>query len=221
MSDEFLNEVQEDLRQQKLKEFWRENGNWIIGGALLAVVMTAGLSFWRSHEATVNVRETKELIKAMDTFDTEKMAAFSKETDRKHALLARFAEAKTYMERQQYDKAADAYDQASRMMGVDGTWKDLAKLYSINLRLDKGDPAKLHEELETLTGKNDPWRFSAREMQAVLYAREKKMNEAVSTLEDILSDPQAPVELRQRAASLRGLYQAEAAGQPTIKDKKS
>ncbi len=210
MSDEFMHEVHEDLRQQQLKEFWRENGNWIIGGALLAVVMTAGMAFWRQHEAAVNARETAALIKSMDTFDPAKMEDFSKNTDRKHAFLARFAAAKTYMERQQYDMAAAAYDEAAGMMGVDGVWRDLARLYSISLQIDKGEPEKLHKDLAQLTGKKAPWRFSALEMEAVLYAREKKMKEAVSALDSILADPLAPAELRQRASSLRGLYQSDA-----------
>ena len=65
MSDEFMHEVHEDLRQQQLKEFWRENGNWIIGGALLAVVMTAGMALtasgviWRAFTVSA-FRSTKE-----------------------------------------------------------------------------------------------------------------------------------------------------------------
>ncbi len=45
---EIFDEISDDLRSEKLNQFWKENGAWIIGGALGAVLLTGSLTLWRT-----------------------------------------------------------------------------------------------------------------------------------------------------------------------------
>jgi hypothetical protein len=201
-----MDEISDDLRQQQLKEFWRENGNWIIGGAILAVVMTGATVFWRGYQADQNRAETGALLSVARLADTEKLAEFAKDTDRDHAMMARFAAAALEARQGNADKAAALYNEIAGTKFIDGSWRDLAKLLAVGQRLEKDDPSKLHADLNDLTGKKSTWRFSALEMQALVYAREKKYAQAVESLTAIVANAKAPADVRTRAATLRQLY---------------
>lgn len=208
MSD-IMEEVAEDIRQQKLREFWQQNGAWIIGGALLAVVMTGGLNFWRAYEAKKNAAQTAALMTALKKSDAENLLSITQASDRGHAALARFAAAALYAKNGEKDKAISAYRDISGTFGVSKRLRDLAALQSISLRLDTDPADALEKELSPLAKNGGTFRFSAREMQALLLARERKKKEAASILEKIAKDAAAPQDMRVRVLTLQSLYAAD------------
>ncbi|TAL30323.1 MAG: tetratricopeptide repeat protein [Alphaproteobacteria bacterium] len=211
MSD-IMEEISEDLRRQQLEQFWKENGAWIIGGVFLAVVFTAGLTWWRAHTFERNLRETAQLIEIINESDVEKLSSFADRTDKDHAVIARLAAAAVYAKRQQPEKAVAIYTSIQNTTGVDRTYRELARLLSVGQRLETGDPAALHKDLKELTGKGDTWRFSALELEALLYARERKLKEAAASLAEIIADSSAPQDVRMRASTLREFYVGAAEG---------
>lgn len=209
---EIMDEINEDLRRQQLEQFWKENGAWIIGGVILAVVFTAGLTWWRAHTYARNLQETSQLIEIINESDVDKLNSFADKTDKDHAVVARFAAAAVYAKRQQPEKAAAIYASIQNTTGVDGTYRDLARLLSASQRLETADPAGLHKDLKSLTDKGEAWRFSALELEALLYAREHKLKEAADSLAEIIADSAAPQDVRMRASTLREFYIGAADG---------
>lgn len=204
MSD-LMHEIDEELRQEKLRAFWKENGAWIIGGIVLAIVMTAGMSFWRSYEAGKNIAATQQLVAAAEAENKEVLSALALNTKGAHSGFAGLISAGMFAREGQVEKAVELYDHVAAMRGLDAQYRDLATLLSTSHKLDSGDPETLHKILEPLA-KKSVWRFSALEMQALLYAREGKMKEAVTALTDISASADAPEEMRRRASTLRELY---------------
>jgi hypothetical protein len=212
MTDVF-DELSDDLRREKLNQFWKENGNWIIGGALGAVLLTGTLTFWRHWEHQRNMEATATLSRLVETADMAKLEGFAATSSKNHAMMARFLAADTYLARNEKDKARALYDDIAATSGLDRLWRDLARLHSISLRLDK-DPAELLEkQLADLSGDKSVWRYTAREMEALLAARQGKMQQAAELLAAIAADADAPEDARQRAFSLRELYVADAKGE--------
>jgi len=212
MSD-VMREIDDDLRQQRLREFWVENRAWIIGGIVLAILMTAGLSFWRQHTLNRNAQATYELFSAMDRGDETALATLAAGKG-PHGALAAFLAAGVHAQKGESEQAAAIYDRIVATRGLDAVYRDLATLLSVSHRLDTGDAQKLHAALKPLAAPKNVWRFSALELQALLFARENKMGEAVAALTVLIADADAPDEVRARATTLRALYQ-EAAGSGT------
>jgi len=206
---EIFDEISDDLREQKLHQFWKENGPWIVGGAIGAVLLTATLTFWREHENQRNTDATTQLITLEKAADLPKLESFAAATDKNHAMIARFAEADTYLSRKENDKALAVYKTIADTSGLDKTWRDLARLHSVSLRLDKDAPDALAKELDALAGNDGVWRYSAREMQALLAARQGQPQKAADILDGIAADPLAPEDMRHRALSLRQFYSAD------------
>lgn len=206
MADIF-EEVNEELRQQKLQAFWKENGPWIIGGAILAVVMTGSLSFWNNWKHERNVAATTELVRVLnEETDVAKLEDYAQSTSTDHAALARLFAAGRYAREGNTDKAVELYAEIEQSRGVGKLYRDLAKLFSVGLRLQTGDAAQLEQELAYLAKNNSAWRWSAQEMQALLAAREQNFEKAVDILTQLSGDNAAPQDMRTRAFTLRDIY---------------
>jgi hypothetical protein len=202
---DFMTEVKDDMRQQQLAAFWKENAPWIIGGCLLAIVMTGGLTFWRGYEAKSNMQQTAQLVTALRSGDVEKLSGYAETGKSDHAAFARFAEAQLYAQKSDKAKAIAIYNAVSDDGGVSREWRDLAKLQAIAQRFDTESADTLRADLKQLS-KKSVWRFTAQEMSALLYARENKMAEAADVMQKLSADRSAPDDVRTRAATLAELY---------------
>lgn len=208
MADVF-DEIEDDLRQEKLKAFWRENGSWIIGSAIAAVVMTAALVFWRDWTQRQNERETAALIEVVEKKDIAAFDAYMETAGKNHAVLAQFSAAALALEKGDQAKALAIYETVSTLRGVDKIWRDLALLLSLSERLSTADPALLKKEIAGLTAEKNVWRHSARELQGLLAAREGDFKAAADVMAELSGDAAAPEDLRRRAFTFHELYAAE------------
>lgn len=207
---DLMDEIGEDLREQQLKAFWKENGAWIIGGIILAIVATGALSFWRTYQHGKDVEATASLIAAARGADASKIAEFSKTTDKDHAAIAKFLAAGAYLQQGKASEAAGLYAEIEATSGIDRMYRDLAALYAVRLNLETGDAADLHKKLDKLTDRDNTWYFTALETRALLFAREGKNREAAETFSKISGDAAAPQEAKTRAFTMRELYLGDA-----------
>ena len=208
MTDVF-DEINDDLRREKLHQFWKENGAWIIGGAIMAVLFTGALSLWRQWEYRRDAEATTELTRLVAASDLPPLESFARTASKNHAMLAGFLAAAAHLEHGEKDQAVALYNDIAATSGLDRTWRDLAKVLSIGQRLDHDDPGKLQKELSALSGDNGAWRYTALELEALLAARQGRMQNAIEALTKVASDPLAPADARTRAFTLRELYMAE------------
>ena len=202
-------EIEDDLRRQKLEQFWKENGSWIIICAILAVIFTGALTWWRQHEYKQNLTQTAALLEVLRENDTKALGEFALKSDKDHGAIALFTAAALHSQRSQDAEAVTLYRKIDGTSGLDSTYRDLAKLLRVSKSLGAEDPAQLHKDLAPLTAKST-WRYSALELQALLYARENKMKEAAEVLTRLTQDGGAPNDVRMRASTLRELYMGSA-----------
>ena len=73
---------------------------------------------------------------------------------------------------------------------------------SVLHRLDSGNPDSLTEELAPLTADDNPWRYSALELMALLAHRAGDKTRAVEHYTRLADDAAAPQGLRARAAEM-------------------
>lgn len=213
MSDDVMRQIEDDMRQARLQSFWVENRAWIIGGIVLAIVMTAALSYWRQHTLNRDAQATYELFSAMDSADEAALKKLSDNGKGAHGALAGFVTAAIHAQKGESEQAAAVYDGIASKRGLDAMYRDLAALLAVSHRLDTGDAQKLHAALKPLVSPKSVWRYSALELEALLYAREGKMKEAVDTLGVITGATDVPDEVRARATTLRGLYMQSVGGE--------
>ena len=98
--------------------------------------------------------------------------------------------------------AVALYDRIAADGGEAAVFRDLARLRAAMLLMDSAGPDDLYPRLDALTGNDNPWRFVAREMRALVDVQAGKAAEARQAYEDLVDDAEAPEGVRTRAAEM-------------------
>lgn len=207
---DFIQEVNEEMRQKQLEAFWLENRNWIIGGVIFAILTTAGITWWRTWSFNTNVAQTSQLLDIVERDDPKMLTDFAAESRKSQAAIARFLAAGLHVQKGEPEKAVEIYKEIAGTIGLDSTLRELARVLSLSHRLHTGDPKQLHQEIADLSGKDDPFRYTALELDALLYARQGDMKKAAEKLQTIAQSATAPEDERMRAMTLVEFYTASA-----------
>jgi hypothetical protein len=168
---DIFQEVDEDLRRDKALAFWKKYQNHLIGFAILAVAATAGFSGWKYWKQQRIEANGAAYLQALQTLEKDPKAAVAQfETLAKDgggfAVLARFQAASQTLKDGDKAKAAEQFTAIAKDGSVDKALKDLAAVLGGLAWLDAGKPADAAKLVEGLTGDNEPYRFSALEVQA-------------------------------------------------------
>lgn len=215
-NNEFIREVNEEYRRDKVAEIWRRYSGVIIA---LAVLFVAGIGGWRywQHEQLVSAQAASERFEAANTLartgKTEEadkaFAAIEAEGPAGYSLLARFRSAAETAKRDETAGAAE-YDALAGDTKIGDGLRDLARLRSALLRLDGADPDSALATLQGLAAPNGAFRHTAREMLGLAALKRGDFEGAGRWFDQINTDPQAPQNLRQRIE----VYEALVAGGP-------
>ena len=211
MSDIFR-EVDEDLRRDRAERVFKKYGGAMIAAVVLIVGGTGGYSFWRHWQAQKQEQQTAALVTAIAQSaqgpekGVEALAAFAGSANPNLAALAQFNAAALMNSQGKPAEAATVYDGIAGNGSVPAEYRDLATLLAVMQRADDGDPAQLTAKLQPLTADGSPWRYTARELTAVLAVRSGDTEKAHTLFKQLADDQQAPSGVRSRAADLATLY---------------
>lgn len=145
MSDIFQ-EVEEDLRRERLKGIWDRFGIYVILAAVLIVVGTAG---WRGYEAwqTSTARANGDALSAAltaaqqspDATSAAELAGFADGAPTGYAMVARFRAATDFARAGDTDQAVALFTQLSTDSSVPALYRDMASVRLAQTLLDTGD----------------------------------------------------------------------------------
>jgi hypothetical protein len=204
---DIFQEVDEDLRRDKAFAFWKKYQNHIIGFAIIAVVATAGFSGWRYYKQQKIEANGAAYLQALQTLEKDPKAATAQfETLAKDgggfAVLAQFQQANQALKGGDKAAAAEQFTAIAHDGSVDKALKDLAAVLGGLAWLDAGKPEDAAKLVEPLTGDDQPYRFSALEVQAqaALAAGDRaKAKKVYEQLKQLSSLPNAPQGVSARA----------------------
>jgi hypothetical protein len=206
---DIFKEIDEELRRERLEQVWHRHGRLIIGLAAAAVVATAAYVGWQKYQQNRMVELSDRYAAAMAATDPEAgdpasaeqgFAAMASEGSG-YAGLAQL-EAAALAAKRDPAAAAALYDRLAADGGVAPELRDLARLLKVMQLLDSGDPATLSGELAPLGADDNPWRFSARELDALLALRAGDQARATELLTKLSEDATTPAPIRTRATEL-------------------
>ncbi len=210
MSDIF-DEVDEDMRRERLRKFWERYGNLVIALAVLVVAGVAGwrgYDYWRTKQAEqYGAQFTAAALLSEQGKHAEAEKAFAEIAQKGTAgyrALAKLREAAEIAERD--PKAAiAAYDDIANNAAIGQPLQDFAALRAGMLMVDTAPLAEVDRRLAPLAGSNGPFRHSAREMLAVAAWKANDLVAMRKWVKLVHDDPQTPPSLRQRVDVLTAL----------------
>jgi hypothetical protein len=215
---DIFQEVDEEVRRERLKKLWERYGNYVIVACVLIVV---GVGAWRAYDwwETKKAGETGAAFEQAVTLaeagkHQEAEAAFAKlATDGSagYRVLARMREA-AELTRTDRKAAVKAYDEIAADKNVGQVIRDLAALRAGFLLVDSASYGDMRARLEALTGPERTFRHSARELLALSAWKEGDMGAARQWTNMIMTDPQTPAGTRSRAEVLSELIASSGKG---------
>lgn len=210
MADIF-NEVDEEVRRERLKQLWDRYGIVVIA---LAVLTVAGIGAWRGYqwwqgkkaaaagaqfEQAVTLSEQGKRKEAQAAFD--KLAA---EAPSGYRTLARFRAAAGLV-KEKPAEAAKAYDKLATDPAISPTLQDLATVRSGMLQVDTASFDTLKRKLDSVAEAGRPFRASARELLALSAWSHGKYDQARHYIDLIMGDPATSPGMRGRVQVLAAL----------------
>jgi hypothetical protein len=215
-NDEFIREVDEEYRRERMAQIWKRYSGVIVGVAILVVASVGGWRYWQ-HREEIQAQEAagryEEALRAArgeeNSDEAEKsLEAIARAAPDGYRLLTRFRLAGE-LGQQSAEDGAKAFDALAADGSVPQVWQDLARLRGAILRLD-GDPAAVRPTLERLATPTGAWRHSARELLGLSGLKSGDYDFAGRWFDQIAADRETPQALRQRLE----LYSALVAGGP-------
>jgi hypothetical protein len=211
MSDIFQ-EVEEDIRRERMKRLWDRFGIYIIATAVLIVLITAGYRGWEAW-TTSRERAAGDALAALlqDAEDAlpataaERLTAYAEDAPAGAAMLARFRAASAYM-------AADRPELAVEVLGTladdapSQLYRDLAMVRLASALIETGDTAAAADAAAGIAGDgSNPFHRSAQEMMGLAAYAEGDMTEARRWFTEIEEGAGVSGPLRQRASLMLDL----------------
>lgn len=203
---DIFREIDEDLRRDRLQEVWKRYGTYILTGAGVIIVATAGWVAWQEYQQRNNVATTAALHSAMSAARSGNtdaaIAAFaevSQDGSTGQAALALLQEAALRADTGDRDNARVLYRNIIDNRSLDAPYRALATIRMVELDLADGDPGQLLNLLQPLTADDSPWRLTAWELAAYLERRSGDADAARSYLQQILDDGDSTASARARA----------------------
>jgi hypothetical protein len=214
---DIFNEVDEELRRERLKKLWERYGVLIIA---LAVLFVAAVGGWRAYQWY----EAKKAAEAGAAFDAaallseqhqhkEAAAAFAKiaEGASAYRVLAKLREAAVLADHDA--KAAVAiYDAVASDRSLDQVQRDLAALRAAYILVDTAAYDELKNRIEPLTAADRAFRHSARALLALSAWRANNAAETRRWADMVLADPNTPTNTRNQIEILMALAASSGKG---------
>jgi hypothetical protein len=205
MSNETIfREVDEELRGDRMRNFWKRFGPYVIGAAVAIVLLVAGNEGWNWWQKSQASAASDKFYAALEIADgTDVAAAEAAFADVEatspagYATLARFRQAGLLAKNGKTDEAIAAYD-ALATSEPNQQIKSLALVFAANLFVDRGDVAAVEQRVQGLAVTGNPMRNAARETIGLAQFKAGNLNAAVDTLNQILADPLTNQELAGR-----------------------
>ncbi len=204
--DSFIREVDDELRSEKMQQFWSRYGKLVIGVALSIVLLTAGYRGYKFYQESQAETAGDAFMAAVqlsnDNKHDEAIKALAKLADtgpEAYAALARMRMASELTGKGEAKAAVAAYDEIAENSKIDETYRDLARLRAGLLLVDIGTRDEVKKRIEVLAKPGIPFRHSAREGLGLAAWKAGDLKEAAKYFTLISDDQDAPNSMRGRA----------------------
>jgi hypothetical protein len=216
-SEQFIREVDEELRRAQLKAIWDRFAPLIIGVCVLIVVITAGYRgwiWWQERKAAEAGDRFMSALTEIESGDKAKgeadLNAIASDTSTGYSALARLRLAG---EKAATDKAAalKAYDAVTSDKAVPQPLQDVARIRAALLALDTGDLAGAKERAAPLNVAGNSWRHVAREVIGTAAYQGGDLQAARDAFTEVQQDAETPQDLWVRSGLMVALIDGQLA----------
>ena len=207
MSEEFVREVDEDIKEEERIKLWKKVFPYVVSVSLGIIIFTSGYVFWNNYTESLNQQLGDDFTAAVQLANEEDLDASILALNRivdegsdGYVTLAKMKKASLLIQRGELELGLNIYLDLERN-AVDQSFRDIASILYVLNSMDTEDPQVLLSKINKLES-SKIWRSSALEMKGFLKLKQNKMEEARKIFEEILNLPSKPSSLATRAKNM-------------------
>ena len=207
MSEEFIKEVDEDLKEEKRVKLWKKLLPYVLGFSFGVILLTSGFVFWENYTKNTNQSLGDDFTAAVGLASEDDIDAALLALDRivdkgsdGYATIAKMKKASILIQKGDLEKGLAIYLDLERN-AVDQSFRDIATILYVLNSMDKVDPLILLEKVKPLEA-SKIWKSSALELKAFIYLKTEKKEQAKETFQSILDQKNTPSSLSTRARNM-------------------
>ena len=208
--DAFILEVNEELKNDRIRDIWNRYGLYII--AFVAVALTAAVSFesfksWHDKKYQ-NISDVYAVAVAMQNqgkYDESLRILKDLEKNAGNSIyeqLAILQSANILAEQDKMAEAAETLQQFVARDDVNKSLRDVATIKLVSYQLETKPYAEVEAMLKPLIEENGNWTAIAQEMLAMAAIYAKNFNQAKELYTKITDSENVPDELKSRAQDM-------------------
>ena len=206
MADLFT-EVNEAIKQERLDNFLKNYGPYIIIFAIALILGTAINAGYRAWKNDTNKKQTAILFPALEENSIESLEGSLKTLHGDTAILAKLNLAGAYLDENKTEDAQKLYHELSQNADTPKEYQELARFMALRLTQDLSPEEKITALEPIWSDEQNSWRFHARLEAALILAHDlNNYKDARNHLNIIIHADDAPRSLRQKATSLDIVY---------------
>jgi hypothetical protein len=209
---DIFREVEQDIRREQFNQAWNRYGAYLIGAAFVIIVLAGGYNLQKWFASGNAAKGGDALTQAVSLLDQGKQDEAVKILDklttsgpRNYATLAKLQLAAEAVRTNDKKAALDHYKAVAGNTSAAQEFRDFAQVQMAALNLDTEPYEQFRASLDPLAKGTGPFRFSARELIGLSAFRAGKMDEAEKVFDGLLTDGEAPSQMRQRAEMMLSL----------------
>ncbi len=214
MSEEFIREVDEDLRHSQLTNVWKKYGPYLMAFLVGTVLFVAGNVTLKNYNESqyAKVADQYSIVEqsvAANDMDTalKNLEALSDTDVNGYQILVAFKAAEIELEKGNVENAIAALDKLANANGVEKIYRDLASLKAAMMALDIESYDDIKTRLAPLTIEGNAWKYLAKELLAMSALAAGNGEEAKSLLTQLEQDLEAPQDVKNRAKDFKSVIE--------------
>jgi hypothetical protein len=185
---DIFNEVDEELRADQARLFWKKYGNLVIGGALLAVLAAAAWWGWQLYAVRHHEQESVNFVNAVQAAQKDPAASAALDAiagqGGGYGALARFHLAAQAAEKDPA-KAADLLGAVAQDAKLDAAMRGMAAIQSGLLKLQVSKPQDALQVVQPFTVAGNAYRLSALEITGLAQLASGDKDKAKATFSQL------------------------------------
>ena len=207
MSEEFVREVDEDIKEENRIKLWKKVFPYVVSISLGIIIFTSGYVFWNNYTESLNQQLGDDFTAAVQLANEEDLDAsvialnrIVDEGSDGYVTLAKMKKASLLIENGDVAEGLKIYSDLEKK-AVDQSFRDIATILYVLNSMDIDDPVTLLMKIENLEA-SKIWKSSALEMKGFLFLKMKQKDKAKEIFSSILELPSSPSSLATRAKSM-------------------
>jgi hypothetical protein len=207
---DIFQEVEEDVRKERLEKWWKKYGDFVIAGVSVIVIAVAGWKLWQHYQEQQRLKASSEYMSALqisaagqNDLAAQAYAQIAKKAPSGYATVAELAQADELLASGKVNEAVALY---MKLAGKDNSGLgSVARIRAAWAQADTISTAELRTLLAPVNDSKSSWRFMAQEILAYRDYRDGKSQQAMKEFQTLASATDAPSSIRARSNAMATL----------------